>query len=67
MGVISSLFLKDLTMAKVLIMVWPAASALADDACIAGPSAIGSENGMPSSMTSAPARGRLSRSLSEVV
>jgi hypothetical protein len=47
-------------------MVWPARSARAEDAWIAGPSAIGSENGMPSSMMSAPARGRLSSSLSEV-
>ena len=53
-------------MAKVFTMVWPACSARADDAWIAGPSAMGSEKGMPSSMMSAPACGRLSRSLSEV-
>ena len=60
------MFLKDLTMAMVFTMVWPAWSARADDAWMAGPSAMGSEKGMPSSTMSAPAFGRLSRSLSEV-
>ena len=38
-------------------MVCPAASARRPAAWIAGPSAIGSVNGMPSSITSAPAAG----------
>ena len=38
-------------------MVAPAASARTPAAWIAGPSAIGSVNGMPSSITSAPAAG----------
>ena len=41
--------------------VWPASSARSAGAWIAGPSAIGSENGMPSSITSAPAGGSASR------
>ena len=44
-------------MASVFCSVWPALSARCDDAWIAGPSAIGSVNGMPSSITSAPAFG----------
>ena len=44
-------------MASVLLIVCPALSARSDEAWIAGPSAIGSENGMPSSMMSAPAPG----------
>ena len=54
------------TMASVLTMVWPAFSARWPEAWIAGPSAIGSENGMPSSMTSAPAAGSAFRIASEV-
>ena len=38
-------------------MVAPAFSARRLDACTAGPSAMGSVNGMPSSITSAPAPG----------
>ena len=44
-------------MASVFFSVWPPLSALRPAAWIAGPSAIGSENGMPSSMMSAPAPG----------
>ena len=44
-------------MASVFTSVWPALSARRPAAWIAGPSAIGSENGMPSSMTSLPALG----------
>ena len=54
-------------MRRVFTMVWPAASARCEEAWIAGPSAMGSENGMPSSMRSAPACGRALSSLSEVV
>src|SRR5947199_176703 len=39
-------------------MVWPALSARRPAACTAGPSAIGSVNGMPSSIPSAPAASR---------
>src|SRR5262245_24280738 len=39
-------------------MVCPARSARNDEACTAGPSAMGSENGMPISIRSAPAAGR---------
>ena len=39
-------------------MVWPPASARCPARWIAGPSAIGSVNGMPSSTTSTPAAGR---------
>src|SRR5690349_21362068 len=45
-------------MASVFFMVWPAFSARCEEAWIAGPSAMGSEKGMPSSMMSAPAPGR---------
>ena len=47
-------------------MVWPDFSALWDEAWIAGPSAIGSEKGMPSSMISAPEAGSDLRMASEV-
>ena len=50
-------------MASVLRMVCPACSARSDEAWIAGPSAIGSEKGMPSSMMSAPAPGSAFRDL----
>ena len=43
--------------ASVFASVWPPFSARRPAAWIAGPSAIGSENGMPSSMMSAPASG----------
>src|SRR6202008_2613877 len=46
--------------------VMPAFSARKDEAWIAGPSAIGSENGMPNSIRSAPASGRRCRSSNEV-
>ena len=42
---------------SVLTSVCPPLSARSPAAWMAGPSAIGSENGMPSSMTSAPALG----------
>ena len=47
-------------------MVWPDFSARSEEACTAGPSAMGSENGMPSSMMSAPAAGRPCRIFSDV-
>ena len=47
-------------------MVWPALSARKPPAWIAGPSAIGSVNGMPSSITSAPAFGSSLRIASDV-
>ena len=47
-------------------MVWPALSARTPAAWIAGPSAIGSVNGMPSSITSAPAFGSALAMASEV-
>src|SRR5688572_17193361 len=53
-------------MARVFTMSCPALSARCDDAWIAGPSAIGSVNGMPSSITSAPDAGRPFRMASEV-
>ena len=53
-------------MASVFFMFCPAFSARWDEAWIAGPSAMGSENGMPSSMMSAPAAGRPFKILSEV-
>ena len=57
---------KARTIASVLFMVCPALRARCEDAWIAGPSAIGSENGMPSSITSAPAGGSALRIASEV-
>ncbi len=47
-------------------MLAPALSARRLDACTAGPSAMGSVNGMPSSITSAPAPGSSSRIAREV-
>ena len=54
-GVSWSVLRNSATMASVSRIFWPAFSARSDAAWIAGPSAIGSENGMPSSMRSAPA------------
>ena len=54
-------------MASVFTMVWPALSARSPAAWIAGPSAIGSVNGMPSSITSAPAFGSALRIASAVL
>ncbi len=53
-------------MASVFLSVWPALSARRPAAWIAGPSAIGSVKGTPSSMTSAPAAGSAFKSASEV-
>ena len=53
-------------MSSVFTMVWPAFSARSPAAWMAGPSAIGSENGMPSSTMSAPAAGSAFRMASEV-
>src|SRR5258705_11966478 len=53
-------------MASVFFIVCPALSARCDDAWIAGPSAIGSVNGMPSSIMSAPAFGSALIRASEV-
>src|SRR5262245_55161430 len=65
-GVSSSAWRKARTIASVFFSVCPALSARCDDAWIAGPSAIGSVNGMPSSITSAPAFGSALMSASEV-
>src|SRR5215831_1877519 len=65
-GVASSVRRKARTMASVFASVWPALSARCDDSWIAGPSAIGSVNGMPSSTTSAPAAGSAERIASDV-
>jgi hypothetical protein len=47
-------------------MVCPPFSARSPAAWMAGPSAIGSENGMPSSTMSAPAPGKALRTASDV-
>src|SRR5437773_5378838 len=65
-GMPASSLRKSRTMSSVLVMVWPALSARCDESWIAGPSAIGSVNGMPSSITSAPAAGSALRIASEV-
>src|SRR2546430_4846482 len=65
-GVASSPRRKARTISSVFLSVCPALSARCDDSWIAGPSAIGSVNGMPSSTTSAPAAGTARRSASEV-
>src|SRR6516164_7716803 len=65
-GVASSAWRKARTMSSVFLSVCPALSARCDDIWIAGPSAIGSVNGMPSSTTSAPAAGMARSSASEV-
>src|SRR5262245_37746347 len=65
-GVASSERRKTRTIASVFFRVCPALSARCEEAWIAGPSAIGSLNGMPSSMTSAPACGSALRIASEV-
>ncbi|MNN81361.1 hypothetical protein D3C81_1981800 [compost metagenome] len=54
------------TICRVLTMFWPLPRARMLASWIAGPSAIGSVNGMPSSITSAPASGRPLRIASEV-
>jgi hypothetical protein len=54
------------TISSVLFSVMPALSARSEEAWIAGPSAIGSEKGMPSSTTSAPATGSARSRSSEV-
>src|SRR5258707_2841409 len=56
-GVASSAPRKARTSSSVFFKVCPALSARWDDIWIAGPSAMGSVNGIPSSMTSAPAAG----------
>src|SRR6201997_4502576 len=65
-GVASSARRKARTISSVFLSVCPALSARCDDSWIAGPSAIGSVNGMPSSTTSAPAAGTARSSASEV-
>src|SRR5215813_1115750 len=65
-GVASSDLRKARTIVSVFFIVCPALSARCDDAWIAGPSAIGSVNGMPSSITSAPAFGSALMSASDV-
>src|SRR5215467_12919984 len=66
MGVASSALRKARTIASVFFSVCPALSARCEDAWMAGPSAIGSVNGMSSSITSAPAFGSALMSASEV-
>ena len=64
MGVWESSCRKSLTIPRVPFKVAPDFKARWLAACIAGPSAMGSEKGMPSSIMSAPAAGsRLRRSL----
>jgi len=58
MEVWSSSFRKSRTSDSVRVMRCPALSARRPAAWIAGPSAMGSVNGMPSSMMSAPAFGK---------
>src|SRR5438876_6660063 len=65
-GVASSALRKARTIASVFFSVCPALSARSEEAWMAGPSAIGSVNGMPSSITSAPAAGSALRIASEV-
>src|SRR5262245_40813225 len=65
-GVVPSSARKARTIASVCFMSCPALSARCDEAWIAGPSAIGSVNGMPSSITSAPAAGSALRIASDV-
>src|SRR5215471_16620528 len=65
-GVAPSALRKARTIASVFFIVCPALSARCDDAWTAGPSAIGSVNGMPSSITSAPAFGSALIRASEV-
>ena len=66
MGVASSPARKSLTSWSVFLSVVPLLSARSPAAWIAGPSAIGSVKGMPTSITSAPAAGRAFRMSSEV-
>jgi hypothetical protein len=56
-GVSASSLRKARTSLSVLLRFMPASSARKPAAWIAGPSAIGSVNGIPSSITSAPAFG----------
>src|SRR5262249_40538414 len=65
-GVAASVWRKSRTISTVLCMVCPALSARCEDIWIAGPSAIGSVKGMPSSTMSAPAAGIARRMASEV-
>src|SRR5882757_4740412 len=65
-GVVSSDWRNARTISSVAFKVWPALSARCDDIWMAGPSAMGSVNGMPSSTTSAPALGNAVRIASEV-
>src|SRR5689334_14926445 len=61
MGVFLSARRNFFTISSTLTMLAPALSARTEDACTAGPSAMGSVKGMPSSITSAPAAGSFSR------
>src|SRR3954453_16204455 len=65
-GVVSSLPRKARTSSSVFFKVCPALRARWDDSWIAGPSAIGSVNGIPSSLTSAPAAGTARTRASDV-
>src|SRR5215467_6227106 len=56
-GVASSAWRKARTIASVFFRLCPALSARCDDIWSAGPSAMGSGNGMPSSTTAAPVAG----------
>ena len=66
MGVSLSVSRKARTIERVFFMVWPPASARWLASWMAGPSAMGSVKGMPSSMMSAPAPGSAFISASEV-
>src|SRR6266436_671698 len=66
MGVVSSLLRKRSTSFSVPATLMPDFSARNDEAWMAGPSAMGSENGMPSSMMSAPMCGSFSKIANEV-
>src|SRR5579872_851794 len=61
MGVVLSALRNFSTILSTLAMVAPAFSARTEEACTAGPSAMGSVKGMPSSITSAPAAGSCCR------
>src|SRR6185369_12937293 len=61
MGVCRSARRNFFTISSTFAMLAPAFRARTEEACTAGPSAMGSVKGMPNSITSAPAAGSLSR------
>jgi hypothetical protein len=66
MGVVASFLRKRATAAMVFSRLMPDLSARCPASWIATPSAMGSEKGMPSSITSAPAAGRPAKMASKV-